>query len=71
MRWVIIGVIITLFLVPTVTAQTNSTDTVAGPDFLSGIGPHEPHVDNPWAAVVTAIVVTGVILRGLRVYGDD
>lgn len=39
----------------------------SGPAFLQPFGPHDgERVDNPIAAVVTAVVVAGVILNGLR-----
>jgi len=39
---------------------------VSGPDVLKGMGPSDPRVDSVWPAVFTAVVVAGVILRGMR-----
>lgn len=73
----LVAVIMIVVLLTTVIGaqvnETNSSDTpeTREPDFLKNIGPQEPHTDNPWAAVVTAIVVAGVILRGLHVAKQD
>lgn len=63
-----------VLLVPGAAAASDSTAdryvNSSEPEFLRDIGPRDPRVDNPLAAGLTAIVVAGVILRGIRKYKD-
>ncbi|MFB6076959.1 MAG: hypothetical protein ABEK12_02420 [Candidatus Nanohaloarchaea archaeon] len=63
-----------ILLVPAAAAVSDSTAdryvNVSGPDFLKPYGPHDPRVDNPLAAGITAVVVAVIVLRGIRKYED-
>lgn len=48
-------------------APTGQLHNVSGPEFLRPYGPSGERTDNPIAAAFTAIVVAGVIYRGLKV----
>lgn len=59
-----------LLLLPTLAAgaQGDRYVNVSGPEFLKPYGPHDPRIDNPLAAGITAVVVAGVIYRGIRLW---
>lgn len=66
MRLAVLVLVLVLFA-PSLGAAMEPRINVSGPEFLQGIGPREPRTDNRAAAVIVAVGVAAVILRGLRV----
>lgn len=64
-----VAVFLVLLVGAAAAADGSAYVNASGPAFLQPFGPHDgERVDNPIAAVVTAVAVAGVILNGLRRY---
>ncbi len=64
-------VLICLLLQSVAGVQGNQYINSSEPAFLHDIGPQDERSDNPWAAVVTALVVAAVFYRGFHHYSRD